>query len=193
MRIGLLGGSFNPAHNGHRLISLIALRRLQLDAVWWLVSPGNPLKDNRALPPLKSRLLHAKAVADHPQIKVLDVEARLGTRYTVDTLTLLACRFPQTRFVWLMGADNLIQFHRWKRWRDIAALMPLAIIDRPGATHQAPRSKAALALSHFQQPEHGASALAGKSPPAWVFVHGQRSSLSSTQLRLSKSGQASDF
>lgn len=135
--IGLFGGSFNPAHDGHRLASLTALRRLQLDKVWWLVTPGNPLKDNTRLPPLPERIRQARSVANSARIHVTGIEARLRTRYTADTLRALKRRCPGVRFVWIMGSDNLASFHRWNEWRAIARMMPIAIIDRPGSTHSA--------------------------------------------------------
>ena len=130
LRVGLFGGSFNPPHEAHRAASLFAMRRLGLDRVWWLVTPGNPLKDTDGLPPLEQRLAAARALANHPRIDVTDLEARLRTRYSVDTLRMLKRRYPLVRFVWLMGADNLVNFHRWKDWRAIAALVPIAVVDR---------------------------------------------------------------
>ena len=183
MRIGLLGGSFNPPHAGHLHISMVALRRLRLDAVWWLVTPGNPLKDTRDLAPLAERVAAARAKACHPRIKVSGIEAALGTRYTVDTLAALQVRAPGVRFVWLMGADNLAQFQRWRDWRRIAALMPFAVIDRPEATLSATHSRAAIALAADRVPECAAATLAMRAPPAWCFLHGPRSELSSTRLR----------
>jgi nicotinate-nucleotide adenylyltransferase len=182
-RIGLLGGTFNPAHAGHRLLSLIALRRLRLDAVWWLVTPGNPLKDARALPPLAERMAQARIVAAHPRIVVTGIEAEIGKRYTYDALAFLLRRAPAVRFVWLMGADNLRQFDRWRRWRDIAARAPIAVIDRPGSSLKAMRSKAGLWLAPRRLPERAAARLATTPPPAFIFLHGPRSGLSSTALR----------
>jgi nicotinate-nucleotide adenylyltransferase len=183
LRIGLFGGSFNPAHDGHRLASLTALRRLQLDRVWWLVTPGNPLKDNRALPPLEVRVQQARRLADHRRIQVTGVEAKLRTRYTADTLRALVRRCPGVDFVWIMGSDNLAGFHRWAEWRAIARLMPIAVVDRPGSTHRAVASPAAGYLSRWRLAEREAGALPGHSTPAWVFLHGKRSALSSTALR----------
>ena len=131
-RVGLLGGSFNPAHGGHRRISLFAKQALGLSEVWWLVSPGNPLKSSSGMAPLKARVLSATEQAKRAPIRVTAIERELGTRYTVDTLGALARRFPKIEFVWLMGSDNLAQFHRWKRWRTIAQQMPIAVIARPG-------------------------------------------------------------
>jgi len=183
MRIGLLGGSFNPPHAAHRMISLIAMKRLGLDRVWWLVTPGNPLKDNTALPTSSERKALAEKVADHPKIHVTLIEEAIGTRYTYDTLAWLKSRNPAVHFVWLMGADNLTGFHRWARWQDIAKLMPIAIFDRPGSTLASARSPAALSLSASRLPEHRARILALKRKPSWIFFHGRRSRLSSTLLR----------
>lgn len=183
LRIGLFGGSFNPAHEGHRMASLTALRRLQLDRVWWLVTPGNPLKDNAALPSLGERIETARKLADHARIHVTGAEARLRTRYTADTLRALKLRCPGVRFVWIMGSDNLAGFHRWNEWRAIARMMPIAVIDRPGSTHRAVASPAANWLARYRLSENEAAVLAGSEPPAWVFLHGKRSDLSSTYLR----------
>ena len=192
-RIGLLGGSFNPPHAGHRHISLVALRRLQLDAVWWLVTPGNPLKALGALRPLDERLAAARQVARHPRIAVTDIEAQLGLRYTADVLAALCGRAPDASFVWLMGADNLAQFHRWRRWQEIAALMPLAVIDRPEATLRALHAPAAIALADARVAEEDATTLAGRPPPAWIFLHGPRSELSSTRLRTAETDKPLNF
>ncbi|MCP8940698.1 nicotinate-nucleotide adenylyltransferase [Alsobacter sp. SYSU M60028] len=183
LRIGLLGGSFNPPHAAHRLVSETALRRLGLDRVWWLVTPGNPLKDNAGLPPLKARIEAARRVAAHPRIDVTGFEAELGSIYTVDVLAWLSRRCRGVQFVWLMGADNLAGFHRWRRWREIAALTPIAVIDRPGATLRAASAPAARALAAFRLAENDARLLPGHKTPAWVFLHGPRSPLSSTALR----------
>jgi nicotinate-nucleotide adenylyltransferase len=183
LRIGLLGGSFNPAHAAHRQISLIALKRLGLDAVWWLVTPGNPLKDNRALPPLAERMAGAAAIANHPRILVTGVEARWGLRFTIDVLRRLKMRCPGVHFVWLMGSDNLAGFARWRNWSAIAQTVPLAVIDRPGTTLIALSGQAASRLAAARLPEHQGRALPLKRPPAWVFLHGRRSALSSTALR----------
>lgn len=182
-RIGILGGTFNPAHDGHRHISLMALQRLQLQNVWWMVTPGNPLKDNNALPPLAERARTAEQLADHPLITVSGLEAGISTRFTYDTLAILKQRFAATRFVWLMGADNLAQFHRWQGWQEIAQLMPMAIIDRPGSSGAARSSVAAQALARFRVPERNAAVLALMKPPAWTFLHGPRSDVSSSALR----------
>ncbi|MBB3809849.1 nicotinate-nucleotide adenylyltransferase [Pseudochelatococcus contaminans] len=183
LRIGLFGGSFNPAHDGHRLASLAALKRLQLDRVWWIVTPGNPLKDNSSLPPLAERMKAAAAVARHPRIDITGFEADIDTHFTYDTIAYLKRRCPQVDFVWIMGADNLKGFHRWQRWRDIARLVPIAIIDRPGSTLQAVNARAAVTLARYRIPEEDAGLLASAPLPAWTFLYGPRSPLSSTQIR----------
>ena len=190
MRIGLYGGTFNPPHAAHRAASLLALKRLRLDKVWWLVTPGNPLKDNGSLPPLSDRLEQARAMAHHPALIPTGLEAGLGTRYSYDTVAALVRRFPQVHFVWLMGADNLAGFHRWQRWRDIANLVPMAIIDRPGCTFAAMGSPAAGALARWRCHESQAGRLATMVPPAWIFLHGLKSPLSSTQLRAKAASKA---
>jgi len=182
MRIGLLGGSFNPPHEAHRAISLFALKRLKLDRVWWLVTPGNPLKD-KSPHALDERMDAAKRVAHHPQIDVSCLESVIGTRYTLDTITYLRRRCRSVRFVWIMGADNLAQFHRWKGWRDIASMVPMAVIDRPPDSFRALSSPAAQALLHARVPESEAASIATREPPAWTFLTGLKSSLSSTGLR----------
>jgi nicotinate-nucleotide adenylyltransferase len=183
MRIGLLGGSFNPPHDAHRAISLYALKRLKLDRVWWLISPANPLKDARALPDLGDRAAAAQAVARDPRIDVSCLEAVIGTRYTVDTIIYLRRRCANVRFVWIMGADNLAQFHRWENWQRIAAEVPIAVIDRPPHSFSALAAPAAQALARWRLPEARASQLAAHHPPAWVFLTGMKSRLSSTGLR----------
>ena len=183
LRIGLLGGSFNPPHEAHRAASLFALRRLGLDRVWWLVTPGNPLKDTGRLPALEQRLADARALADHPRIDVTDIEARFGTRYSVDTLRILKRRFPLVRFVWLMGADNLVNFHRWRNWHAIAALVPIAVIDRGRVGLGAFGARAPRALGRHRLPEVCAPRLASRRPPAWLVLHGLKLELSSTALR----------
>jgi nicotinate-nucleotide adenylyltransferase len=183
LRIGLLGGSFNPPHDAHRAIGLFAMKRLGLDRVWWLVTPGNPLKDTRALPPLERRLAAAKAIANHPRIDVTDIEAQIGTRYTVDTLRFLRNRCPGVQFVWIMGADILAEFHRWREWRKIFALVPVAVVDRGGTPLGARNSRAALAFAKERLPESRASVLPALKPPAWTLLHGLKLPQSSTQLR----------
>jgi nicotinate-nucleotide adenylyltransferase len=184
MRIGLLGGSFNPPHAAHRAVSLLALKRLRLDRVWWLVSPGNPLKDNKQLPPFGDRLERARAIAADPRIDVTAIEATLGTVFSHDTVAKLRARYPNVRFVLLMGADNLVQFHRWKRWRELALMVPIAVMDRAGLSLTALASPAALALARWRLGESKAPVLAHSRPPAWVFLHGMKSPLSSTAIRV---------
>ncbi|MCZ7660378.1 MAG: nicotinate-nucleotide adenylyltransferase [Xanthobacteraceae bacterium] len=191
LRIGLLGGSFNPPHAAHRAISLFAMKRLGLDRVWWLVTPGNPLKDPHVVPPLAERIAAARACARHPRIDVTGLEAAIGTRYTVDTVTWLLRHCASVRFVWLMGADNLASFHRWRQWREIAARLPFAVVDRGGTGPDVLASRAALALARWRLPESAAPSLPGRRPPAWVFLRGVRLPISSTALRarLSQKGR----
>jgi nicotinate-nucleotide adenylyltransferase len=183
MRIGLLGGSFNPPHLAHRAISLFAIKRLKLDRVWWLVTPGNPLKDGTALHDLDERVETAQRVANDPRIDVSCLESVIGTRYTIDTVRYLRRRASGLRFVWIMGADNLAQFHRWQSWRDIASEVPIAVIDRPPQSFRALASPAAKALAPYRLPENQAVRLADYRAPVWVFLTGLKLSLSSTGLR----------
>ena len=183
MRIGLLGGSFNPPHEAHRAISLFALKRLKLDRVWWLVTPGNPLKSPGALHDLDARMNAARKMADDPRIDVSCLEAVIGISYTVDTISYLRRRASGLRFVWIMGADNLAQFHRWQNWRRIASEVPIAVIDRPPQSFRALAAPAAQALARYRLPENQAARLADQHAPAWVFLTGLKSSLSSTVLR----------
>ena len=183
MRIGLLGGSFNPPHVAHRAISLFAIKRLRLDRVWWLVSPGNPLKDNFRLHELNERLEAARAMADDPRIEVTCLESVIGTRYTVDTISYLRRRASHLHFVWIMGSDNLAQFHRWQKWQRIAELVPIAVIDRPPQSFRALTAPAAQALARYRLPENQAGRLADARAPAWVFLTGLKINLSSTTLR----------
>ncbi|MGB0922601.1 MAG: nicotinate-nucleotide adenylyltransferase [Alphaproteobacteria bacterium] len=188
-RIGLLGGSFNPAHEGHRYISLIALKRLQLDAVWWLVSPQNPFKDKGA--PYAERLAGARALANHPRIRVSDFEKRHNTRYTIDTIKRLQQTHGQHRFVWLMGADNLSQFHRWKAADEIASRLPFAVIDRPGNT-TALASRTAHKFARHRLDESDSAILATQTTPHWVFLHTRLHPASSTALRAEMNTKMSD-
>ncbi|NOJ50492.1 nicotinate-nucleotide adenylyltransferase [Bradyrhizobium archetypum] len=183
MRIGLLGGSFNPPHAAHRAISLFAMKRLKLDRVWWLLTPGNPLKDTGHLQDLADRARAAHEVAADPRIDVSCLEAVIGTRYTVDTIIHLRRRVSGVRFVWIMGADNLAQFHRWKDWRRIASEVPIAVIDRPPQSFRALAAPAAQALARFRVPENQAARLADQQAPAWAFLTGMKLNLSSTGLR----------
>lgn len=182
-RIGLLGGSFNPAHRGHREISLVALKALNLDAVWWLVSPGNPLKDKSTYRPYSDRMNDARKVADHDRIIVSNFEERRGLQYTIDTLSALIDDHPAVDFVWLMGADSLASFHQWKDWRKIAALIPIAVFNRPGDEKAAQDAQAAKELAAFQLREEDAGLLAGSEAPAWLFVSSTNNPLSSTEIR----------
>lgn len=182
-KIGLLGGSFNPAHGGHREISLEALKRLGLDEIWWMVSPQNPLKPIAGMAPFADRLAHAQAVARHPRIRVTDIEARLGTHYTADTLRRLQARFPRTRFVWLMGADNLLQIASWKDWPQIFHAVPIAVFARPTYSLRALAAKAARRFARNRLRESAGRTLADQEPPAWVFVHNRPNPLSATEIR----------
>jgi nicotinate-nucleotide adenylyltransferase len=183
MRVGLLGGSFNPPHRAHRAISLFAIKRLKLDRVWWLVTPGNPLKDNGGLHELEERAQAARAMAADPRIDVTCLESVIGTRYTVDTINYLRRRASGLRFVWIMGADNLAQFHRWQHWQRIAGQVPIAVIDRPPQSFRALAAPAAQALASYRLPENEAGKLADHRAPAWVFLTGLKMNLSSTTLR----------
>lgn len=181
-RIGLLGGSFDPPHEGHAHITHEALKRFQLDEVWWLVSPGNPLK-TRGPAPLNVRLDAARNLMDHPRVRVTDLETKLGTRYTAATLAALKRRYPGVSFVWLMGADNLADFHRWDRWRTIFETVPLGIVARPGDRISARMSPAARRFRSAKLRSREAGGLAGSAAPAWCFVNVPMIPISSTALR----------
>lgn len=183
LRVGLLGGSFNPPHQAHRAISLFALKRLKLDRVWWLVTPGNPLKDNGGLHTLAERAEAARKMAADPRIDISCLESVIGTRYTADTINYLRMRASRLRFVWIMGADNLAQFHRWQNWQRIARQVPIAVIDRPPQSFRALSAPAAQALANYRIPETEAGRLADRRAPAWVFLTGMKMNLSSTGLR----------
>jgi nicotinate-nucleotide adenylyltransferase len=183
MRIGLFGGTFDPPHLAHLGASLLALKRLKLDRVWWLVTPGNPLKNTRGLAPLAQRLAAARALTNHPRIDVTGLEAVINTRYTYDTISWLLARCPRVRFVWIMGADNLRSFHRWQNWRGISKLVPIVVVDRLGPSLYAAASPAGQALGRARIPEHDAATLPDRHAPAWAFLHGLKSPLSSTALR----------
>jgi nicotinate-nucleotide adenylyltransferase len=182
-RIGLLGGSFNPAHQAHRHISLIALRRLKLDAVWWLVSPQNPLKSTTGMATLERRLAKAREVAGHPDIHVSAAEIALGTQFTIDTLEALTAKFPKAHFVWLMGGDSLASFHLWRRWKAIAKLLPIAVVARPGFTIRALSSPAAQFLDDARIDDSQAATLAEQEAPAWTFLRERLDPTSATALR----------
>ena len=182
-RIGLLGGSFNPAHAGHRGISLAAIEALGLDEMWWLVSPGNPLKPAVGMAPLSARLASARRMARAARIRPTDIEARLGTRYTVDTLAALVRRYPRHRFIWLMGADNLGQFHRWRDWRRIARIVPIAVIARPGYDRAARASPAMGWLRRFVHLANQKQQWTDWRPPALVLLRFRPDQTSATRLR----------
>lgn len=180
--VGLFGGSFDPPHQGHLRLSQEAMKRLGLDRLWWLVSPGNPLKA-RPPAPLAARLEAARALIHDPRVTVTDIEARLGTRATVDTLAALIRLYPQVRFVWLMGADNLAQFHRWERWRDILAMAPVAVFARPGQRLPALTSPVAHIMRGARLPSAKAGLLGRAAPPAWIYLDMPMRPESSTALR----------
>ena len=182
-RIGLLGGSFNPAHSGHRRISLAAIDALALDELWWLVSPGNPLKLRAGMAPLAARLASARAMARRSRIRATDLETRLGTRYTVDTLRGIERRYPRDRFIWIMGADNLVQFSAWHRWRDIARTMPIAVVARPGYDARAAAAPAMAWLRRYGHPPRRASNWTDWSVPALVLLRFRPDPTSATLRR----------
>jgi nicotinate-nucleotide adenylyltransferase len=180
---GLLGGSFNPAHGGHRGISLFALRRLGLGEVWWLVSPGNPLKPAAGMAPLAARVGVAQRMARGAPIRVTAIERELATRFTIDTLRALLRRYPKRRFVWLMGSDNLAQFHRWKEWRGIARLMPIAVIARPGYDAPAMASPAMAWLGRYRRRPEALKDPARRSAPALYLLRFDPDPRSATAIR----------
>lgn len=182
MRIGLLGGSFDPPHDGHVHITEMALRTMGLDRVWWLVSPGNPLKE-RGPASMARRMAASRAAMRHPRVVVTDLEARMGTRYTADTLRHLLPRYPGVRFVWLMGADNLVSFHRWEHWDAIMAQIPIGVLARPGAQVHAGLAPATRRFAEARIDPRRAALLPFLPPPAWTLVTGPMSPLSSTALR----------
>ncbi|MGE0421901.1 MAG: nicotinate-nucleotide adenylyltransferase [Reyranellaceae bacterium] len=183
-RIGLLGGSFNPAHEGHVHISLEALKRLGLDEVWWLVSPQNPLKAAAGMASLADRMTGARALAArHRRLRVTDLERKLGTRYTIDTVRALRRRHPRARFVWLMGADNLRQLPRWKDWPALVESIPIAVIDRPGFAPAALSGAPAHRYAGARLPPAAARSLADRAAPAWTFLYTRLNPLSATALR----------
>jgi nicotinate-nucleotide adenylyltransferase len=184
LKIGLLGGSFNPAHAGHVAISLYALKHLGLDQIWWLVSPQNPLKDARDMAVLDRRVAQAKRLATHPRFVVTTIESALGTRYTADTLRVLRRRFPHTRFVWLMGADNLQQIPRWKGWQDIFHGVPVAVFRRPSYPAGRTLGKAAVRFDRaWRKPEAVGKSLPRKPVPAWIILDNKLNYISATQIR----------
>jgi nicotinate-nucleotide adenylyltransferase len=182
--IGLFGGSFDPPHAGHLHVSREALKRFGLDRVWWLVSPGNPLK-SKGPAALERRVAAARALVDHPRITVTDIEARIGTRYTAQTLERLGALYPGVRFVWLMGADNLAQFHHWQDWQAILARVPVGVLARPGSRIAARTAKAANIYRHARLPSDAAGLLARAATPAWCFVNLPMVATSSSAIRAS--------
>lgn len=180
--IGLLGGSFDPAHGGHVHITRAALKHFGLDRVWWLVSPGNPLKPQGPAP-LAQRMAAARALMVHPKVQISDIESVLGTRYTAQTLAALQRRYPGVRFVWLMGADNLAQFHRWQDWRWIMDNVPVGVLARPGDRLTARLSKTARVYAAARLPERASHRLGRQAAPAWAFVNLPMSAQSSSAIR----------
>ena len=181
--VGLFGGSFNPPHAGHRLVAEIALRRLKLHQLWWMVTPGNPLKDRGELAPLADRIAMSEALMRDPRVKVTAFEAAWTLNFTAETIAFVKARNPGVRFVWVMGADSLASFHRWQNWQDIMRSVPVAVIDRPGSTLSFLSAKMVKTFARARIDEDDAGALARLAPPAWTFIHGPRSSLSSTAIR----------
>ncbi len=185
-RIGIMGGTFNPPHDGHALISRTALRRLKLDQLWWVVTPGNPLKKNNGLPPSSERMALCRRLAADNRMRITAFEEDLRTPFTAATLAFLTRRYPGVEFFWIMGADNLASFHRWQQWRDIAASVPIAVVDRPGWHLKALASPAAHWLRRSFVPESRAATLSSKRLPSWTFLTGPLSQSSSTEIRKSR-------
>lgn len=188
LRIGLFGGSFNPPHEGHLLVAETAIRALRLHRLWWMVTPGNPLKDHGELAPLAERIAASRAMVRDPRVKVTAFEAGHRVRYTADTVALVRARRPAARLVWVMGADGLRSFHRWQEWRTIMRSVPVAVIDRPGFTLAHLSSKTAIAFASSRIDETDAALLPDMAPPAWTFLHGPRSAASSTEIRARSGG-----
>ena len=182
-RVGVLGGSFNPAHEGHLYISRLALKNLGLDEIWWMVSPQNPLKSPRGMAPFAQRMKSAKAMAQDPRVKVTGIEQRLGTRYTADSLRALKSRFPRLKFVWLMGADNLSEIPRWEEWTTIFEAVPIAVFNRPTYSLRALSGKAAQRFARYRLRLRQAKSLAGSKPPAWIFFDTRPHPASATSIR----------
>ncbi|MGI4818960.1 MAG: nicotinate-nucleotide adenylyltransferase [Janthinobacterium lividum] len=189
MKVGLFGGSFNPAHDGHAHVAETAMRRLDLDRVVWLVSPQNPLKSSHEMAPLEERMASAREAARMvgPRMIVSDVETRMGTQWTVDTLRALVARHPGVRFVWLMGSDNLAGFHRWRGWTDIMRLMPMAVIARPGSLLDSRSAPAAVRFARARIPSAQAGLLASLEAPAWTYITAPLNPRSSTAIRAARS------
>lgn len=186
MKIGLFGGTFDPPHDGHLHVAETALKRLGLDQVWWLVTPGNPLKDRAGMSKFKKRLKESRTFARHPKIIVTGLEAGLGSAYSANTISFILNRYPETHFVWVMGADNLENFHHWQQWREIMRSLPVAIADRPGFRHKALSAVAAICFARYRVDEADAAGLWRYRAPAWTLLTLQLSSLSSTELRTGK-------
>lgn len=182
MRIGLLGGSFNPAHAGHRMVADAARRALRLDQVWLMVSPGNPLKPRAGMAPMDQRMASARGIGDGRRLVATGIEAKLGTRYSVDTMRELRRRFPRAEFVWLCGADIMPQLPRWRRWPELLAHMPFVVLPRPGYTTSALRGRIAQRLRHARRRIRAAALVPGQAP-AWVFLPHRQVAISSTALR----------
>lgn len=190
MRIGLFGGSFNPPHHGHRHVSEVALKRMQLHRVWWLVTPGNPLKGRAGLETIAEREVAARKAAGHPRMIISGFERYLTTPYAIDTVRFLRRRYPAVRFVWIMGGDNLVTFHLWRYWRELFKALPIMVIDRPEARNQALASQAALYYAAARLPESKAKMLSGLSAPAWIYATAPLNDISSTEIR-HRNGQMS--
>lgn len=182
-RIGLFGGSFNPPHEGHLLVAKTALHRLKLDQLWWMVTPGNPLKNQRGLLSLRERMRLSAKLVDDPKIRITGFEQKIKSYNSITTLSYIFARHKNVHFVWIMGADSLASFHHWHQWRKIVNLVPIAVIDRPSASLSALFSPMAETFRQFRVKEYDIAALPGKKPPAWGYIHGKRSFASSTQLR----------
>lgn len=183
MAVGLFGGSFNPPHEGHLLVAEIALRRLGLDQLWWIVTPGNPLKSRSELAALPDRIAMSQKLIKDPRIKITAFEKTLGGSYTADALAVVKSKNPQAHFVWVMGADSLKSFHLWQKWREIVSTFPIAVVDRPGSTLSFLSSKMARTFDYARIDEDDAGTLWKRKAPAWTFIHGPRSALSSTAIR----------
>ena len=186
MRIGLFGGSFNPPHIGHRMVSRQVMKRLQLDAIWWLVTPGNPLKNHANLLPLKERVEQARKLITLPNVHVSGFEAAYGFTYTYQSLKFLTQRLKGCKLVWIMGADNLSQFHQWEKHEEIAKLMPMVIYARPGSNQHSLNSRTATRLAKYRIDEYDAKLLPSMKAPAWVYLRGIMSGLSSSKIRTAK-------
>ncbi|WP_350335560.1 nicotinate-nucleotide adenylyltransferase [Coralliovum pocilloporae] len=190
MTIGLYGGTFDPPHDGHRHVAETALRRLALDSLWWMVTPGNPLKTLDGLCPLTERIRSARHLAgQNPKLIVTALEAGFTSRFTAETIATLIKKCPRARFVWVMGADNLATFHKWQDWQSIARQVPIAIIDRPGSTFSALSSRTAQALRAYRKAETSAARLAAQQTPAWTFLHDRKIPISSTDIRDLRGGR----